>query len=116
MNISTVAAVTNIVLNGLFIEVLNDAMGAAIATDITFFVSYVLTVNVTIKLSGMKINLRRHLFMFGILTVQAVILVLTQNYFLCLFGLVLILILNIETLMWAKDKWKNLLRPQNKLN
>lgn len=110
MNISLVAAVVNVILNWFLIIVLDGPIGASIATAITFFISWVCTCIIGIKVSGIKIHWRKQLAMYAILCVQAIVIVLTKNLFLTSIGLVGILSLNWDTIVWAKDKWKQLIK------
>lgn len=113
MNISLAAAMTNIVLNWLLIEILNDAMGAAIATAITFFVSFVLNTYYGIKLSGIQIHWKKQLFMYGILCVQVFVMVVLQNQYISFLAIMIILAININTMKWAACKWRALVKPQS---
>lgn len=113
MKISFAVAGTNIVLNGLFILVLNDTMGAAIATAVTFFVNWICSVVVGIHVSGVEISWRKQLLMYGILMIQALEMILFQNAYVAFIGIVAITVLNWSTLVWAKDKWKQLFKFRN---
>lgn len=112
MHISLVVGATNIVFNWLLIMVLNDAIGAAIATAITFFISFVLNTYFGIKLSEVKIHLKKQMLMYCILCVQAFVMVILQNQFISIIGLIIILLININTIKWAANKWKVLIKPQ----
>ena len=108
MKISFVVAGMNIVLNGLFILILDDTMGAAIATAVTFFVNWICSIAVGMNVSGVRISWRKQLLMYAILTFQATEMILFQNEYVTFIGIVAIVVLNWRTLIWAKDKWKQL--------
>lgn len=109
MNISLISAVTNIILNAILIYIFNDAIGAAIATALTFFISWLCTAIVGIKISGVRIDLNKQLLMYFILFIQAMIIIKFKNMYLASFGLLMIILLNLDIIIWAKDKWKMLL-------
>lgn len=110
MTISVVAASTNIVLNYVLIKILGDAMGAAIATAFTFFVTWMLYTYEGIKCSGIKVKWKKNLIMYIVLVCQSIVIIATQNLFLCAIGLVILVALNWKNILWAKKKWKNLIR------
>lgn len=109
MAISLIAASTNMILNWLLIYILNDAMGAAIATAFTFFVSWLLTTIVATKASGIKFNLKKQIIMYIILLLQSITVNIGKLAFVPI-GVMAILVLNQDTIMWIKDKWKLLIR------
>ena len=110
MNISILAAGINLILNYLLIFLLKDAMGAAIATAITFMVSCYCTIKVSVKVSGVSINVRKQMLVYLILLTQSITIVMTQNIYITSVGFLLIILINWRTIMWAKNKWKNLIR------
>ena len=113
MRISVVAATVNIVLNWVLITVLNDAMGAAIATAVTFFVTWACTSFYAIKLSGVRIQWKRQLAMYVVLCVQATVLILVRNMYITAIGLIVIVALNWNSILWAKDKWRQLIKVRH---
>lgn len=108
MCISIIAAIMNIALNGLLIWVLDDAMGAAIATVVTFFVSWVCSTVTGMKVSGVKIQWKRQLLMYLVLTLQSAAIIKTKSALITSVGMFLIIALNWNTIIWTKDKWKQL--------
>lgn len=110
MNISIMAAMSNILLNWILIAIMHNPMGAAIATAITFFISWCCNCMIGMKLSGVNICWKKQLVMYLVLTIQSVLIISTQNAFLASAGLLGIIILNWNTIMWAKDKRKQLMR------
>lgn len=72
MAISIIAALSNSVLNYILVIVMDDAMGAAIATAFT--------------------------------------IITLQNIYIVGIGLLVIIALNWGNILWAKSKWKNLIR------
>ena len=110
MRISLLAATTNVVLNWVLIVILKDAMGAAIATLVTFFVSWVCNTIIGMKLSKVRIHWQKQLVMYILLCIQATIMIRFQNMIITSIGLLVILLINWRTFIWAKDKWKSLLK------
>lgn len=110
MTISVVAASTNIVLNYVLIKITGDAMGAAIATAFTFFVTWMLNTYEGIKCSGIKVKWKKNLIMYIVLVIQSVAIIATQNMFICAIGLVILVAINWKNILWAKKKWKSLIR------
>lgn len=109
MNISLIAASTNMVLNWILIYMLKDAMGAAIATAVTFFVSWLLTTIVATKVSGIKFNLSKQIVVYAILLFQGISIIIGNNV-VALIGAIAIILINWKTIVWAKDKWRVLLK------
>lgn len=114
MIISLTAAGINVALNWLLIKVLDDAMGAAIATAVTFFVTFSLNTFVGIKLSGLKIYWKKQLVMYVILCMQTALILLLQNQMIVFGGLIIICIVNLDTILWAKRKWREIINPKTK--
>ena len=112
MCISFIAAIMNIALNGLLIWILDDAMGAAIATAVTFFVSWACSTVTGMKVSGVKIQWKRQLLMYLILTIQSALIIKTKSALITSVGMILIIVLNWDTILWAKDKWRQLIKIQ----
>ena len=110
MLISITAALTNSVLNYVLIMIMRDAMGAAIATVFTFFVSWVLNLHEGMKRGNVRIKWEKALLMYGVLALQTVAIIISKNIFIAGIGLFLIIALNWNNIMWAKDKWKYLIK------
>ncbi|WP_337489422.1 oligosaccharide flippase family protein [[Ruminococcus] torques] len=110
MTISLIAATTNMILNYLLIEVTGDALGAAIATAFTFFVTWVLYTYQGIKCSGIKVKWKKALLMYVVLVIQAIVIITSQNILLAIIGVLVIIILNGKNIAWAKSKGMSLLR------
>ena len=110
MNISIIAALTNIVLNWILIIVYEDAMGAAIATAVTFFVSWCLNIYYAISMSNVKIRWGNQLLMYGILAGQSVVMINTADSYYTMVGLLIILFMNHKTIIWAIEKRKSIFR------
>lgn len=110
MMISFVAAGTNISLNYLLIQLIGNAVGAAIATAFTFMVSWALYTYYGMKYSGIKVRWRKAFFLYVILLIQAIMIVKTQNMFISAGGILIITVMNINSIIWAKDKWRTLLK------
>ena len=85
-------------------------MGAAIATLVTFFVSWVCNTIIGMKLSKVRIHWQKQLVMYILLCIQATIMIRFQNMIITSIGLLVILLINWRTFIWAKDKWKSLLK------
>ena len=88
--------------------ILDDAFGAALATATTFFISWILTAYQGIKISGISIDIKKQLLIYAILFLQSYIILTTKSLILAAIGLLLILLINVRTLIWARDKWKNI--------
>ncbi|MGR6836805.1 lipopolysaccharide biosynthesis protein [Syntrophomonas erecta] len=71
---TTIGAITNIVLNIILIYLIG-AMGAAIATATSYFVVWVIRLINSKKYIAIKINLKRDLFVYFILVLQAVFMI-----------------------------------------
>ena len=110
MRISLVVAGMNIILNWLFISIFNDALGAAIATAITFFTNWICSIIVGMRVSGVKISWRKQFLMYVILTMQAAEIILFKNMYVVAIGIVVIVILNWNTIVWARSKWNQLIK------
>lgn len=110
MLISITAALTNSVLNYVLIIIMRDAMGAAIATVFTFFVSWGLNLHEGMKCGNVRIKWEKALLMYGVLALQTVAIIISKNIFIAGIGLFLIIALNWNNIMWAKDKWKYLIK------
>ena len=110
MRISFVVAGMNIILNWLFISIFNDALGAAIATAITFFTNWICSIIVGMRVSGVKISWRKQFLMYVILTMQAAEIILFKNMYVVAIGIVVIVILNWNTIVWARSKWNQLIK------
>ena len=110
MTISLIAAATNVILNYVLIVILNDAMGAAIATALTFFVTWSLYTYEGMRCSNVKVKWKKALVMYFVLTFQAATIIVSQNIIIASIGLVAMLISNWNNILWAKRKWKILIR------
>ena len=110
MIISIVAALTNIILNYLLIKVTGDALGAAIATAFTFFVTWALYTYQGIKCSGIRVKWKKAILMYLVLVIQSSVIITTQNIICASIGTFMIILLNWENIIWAKSKGKSLLR------
>jgi len=106
MRISLLTAATNIVLNWVFIIIFNDAIGAAVATAVTFFVSWLCYTIVGTKLSNVKINWTKQIIMYCVLILQTVIILYSRNAILAGVGVIIILLININTIGLIKRKGK----------
>ncbi len=113
MNISILGAILNLILNFVLIYLFNDAMGAAIASTITFLVMWYFTIKISVDVSGININIKKQIIMYVILLLQAITIVLTENWVIPSFGVVAIILLNWKILVWAKDKWRDLIKIKN---
>ena len=102
--ISVFSAALNIVLNYILIILMDDAMGAAVATAITFFVYYALNVYKGIKLSGVKINLKKQAVEFVILICQCIAIVAWGSLLISGVLLLLLLSINIGNIKMALEK------------
>jgi O-antigen/teichoic acid export membrane protein len=109
MKLSFLSATINIVLNYILIIVMKDAMGAAVATAVTFFVSWLCNTIIGIKLSNVKINLGKQGIIFAILILQCFVILESKNMVIAGGLLLVILALNFENIMWAKQKGKLLM-------
>lgn len=83
---------------------------AVIATAITFMVSCYCTIKVSAKVSEVPINVRKQMLVYLILLTQSITIVMTQNIYITSIGFLLIIFINWRTIMWAKNKWKSLIR------
>ena len=110
MVISIIAALSNSILNYILIIVTNDAMGAAIATVFTFLISWILNCYEGMKSSNVRIKWKKALFMYSVLCIQAVTIISIQNICVAGIGVLTIIALNWNNILWAKSKWKNLIR------
>lgn len=108
--ISVFSAALNIVLNYILIILMDDAMGAAVATAITFFVYYAFNMYKGIKLSGVKINLKKQAFEFVILICQCLAIVTWGSLLISGVLLLLLLSINIGNIKMAVEKFTELLR------
>lgn len=110
MAISFIAAATNVILNYVLIVILNDAMGAAIATAFTFFVTWALYTYEGMKCSNVKVKWRKALIMYWVLVFQAVSIIIFQNIMIAAIGLAVMAALNWNNILWARNKWRILIR------
>ena len=107
--ISVTSAMLNIVLNYILIILMDDAMGAAVATAITFFAYYALNVYKGIKLSGVKINLKKQALEFVILICQCIAIVAWGSLLISGMLLLLLLSINIGNIKMAVEKFSKIL-------
>lgn len=98
MLINTMAALLNILLNFILIYFFKDAIGAAIATVITFFCTWLANTLVGKKISGIDANLPKCIFMYSILFLQVLILLYTESEILTFIGVLFLLAININNL------------------
>lgn len=110
MIISIIAASTNIILNYVLVVIMDDAMGAAIATAFTFFVTWILYTYEGMKWSNVKVKWKKALLMYGVLVIQAIVIISSQNIFFAMIGIVILFILNWKNILWAKHKWRSLIQ------
>lgn len=103
-------AVINIVLNYVFILVMDDAMGAAVATAITFFVSWCLNTYKGIRLSHIRLKLKKQIFIFAVLVVQSIVNIYVKNIIWSGCFLAVILVCNIENIQFFIVKSKKLIK------
>ena len=85
-------------------------MGAAIATVFTFLISWILNCYEGMKSSNVRIKWKKALFMYSVLCIQAVTIISIQNICVAGIGVLTIIALNWNNILWAKSKWKNLIR------
>lgn len=109
MAISLTAAATNVILNYVLVVMLDDAMGAAVATAFTFFVTWGLYTYEGMKCSNIKIKWKKALMMYCVLIFQAVAIIVFENIFIAAIGLVILTVLNWNNILWAKSKWRSLI-------
>lgn len=98
MVINISAALLNMLLNFIMINIFKDAIGAAVATAVTFFLSWLANTIIGGKLSGLNYNIGKCLIMFFILVVQILIIYFTQNTIIASVGILFIVVIN----------WKNI--------
>lgn len=94
MIINIAAALLNMLLNFIMIKIFNDALGAAIATAFTFFLSWFANTMIGSKLGGLKSHIGKCLLMFFILILQILIILFTQNTLITSTGIFVIIIIN----------------------
>ena len=58
----------------------------------------------------MRIKWKKALFMYSVLCIQAVTIISIQNICVAGIGVLTIIALNWNNILWAKSKWKNLIR------
>ena len=87
----------------------DDAMGAAVATAFTFFVTWGLYTYEGMKCSNIKIKWKKALMMYCVLIFQAVAIIVFENIFIAAIGLVILTVLNWNNILWAKSKWRSLI-------
>lgn len=97
MIINIAAALLNMLLNFIMIKIFKDAIGAAIATAFTFFLSWFANTKIGSKLSGLKSHIGKCLLMFFILILQIIIILFTQSTISSSVGILVIIVIN----------WKN---------
>lgn len=102
--VSLASAGINIVLNYVLIVIMDDAMGAAVATAVTFFVYYALNMYKGIKLSGVKINLGLQAFNFLILIGECVAVLIWESMFLSAVLFAILLVANRSSIKMAVEK------------
>ena len=60
--------------------------------------------------SGVNISWRKQFLMYVILTMQAAEIILFKNMYVVAIGIVVIVILNWNTIVWARSKWNQLIK------
>lgn len=110
MFIALTSAICNLVLNYIFITVMKDAIGAAVATAVTFLISWTLYTFLGMKYSGVKIYWKKHIFSFLILFLQIMILFVTKNMWFTGIGTIGIVCINWKNILFLKEKKISLFR------
>lgn len=108
--ISTVTAITNIVLNYVLIVWSHDAMGAAVATAVTSMLSFGINFWIGIKLSGVRVPMMKHFIIYAFLIIQSIMIICTQNVALCFIMTVILIAADWKNCIWAYEKGKHALQ------
>lgn len=103
MRISIINTLLNIALNFSLLYIIKDPFGVVISTLITFIISFSITSYIGCKLSNVQINIKKLLLSVMILILQSLVICKTENIFLTGIGILLIIIVNFNILIWAKD-------------
>ncbi len=102
--LSMLSSVINLILNYILIVCFKDAMGAAVATAITFFVSYSFDLYYAIKIGKVNPKVFKQLVTFCILIIQAILMIITENVIISIGICILILVINVDNIRFAIQK------------
>lgn len=102
--ISVVAAITNIVLNFVLIKLFNSAMGAAVATVITYFVYWCMNIYKGLQLSHIRINLKKQILVLFVLVLQSIAIIVYHSTIVAGILFIILLLINWSSLKWAVKK------------
>lgn len=86
-------AIVNIILNFALIKIFG-VMGAAIATADGYFIMWITRIKPVLKEYPFLINWRKKVILIVILILETIGLVLFQNYLICIFCVILMLVIN----------------------
>ncbi len=107
LNISIITALLNVSLNWILISITRSPLGAAIATCLSFFVTYALNYKKSKNVSNIDFHTGKQLLMFIILCLQSALSITNESPVTSSFiSLVLIAILNYKLLKYFFSKFK----------
>lgn len=95
---TVIGAVVNIVLNFILIYYIG-AMGAAIATACGYLVMWVTRIRIVMRDYPFKVKWLKQVMMYLLLIIESTIMVVLQNYALCICIMVLMCLLNFKEIM-----------------
>lgn len=107
LNISIITALLNVSLNWILISITRSPLGAALATCLSFFVTYALNYKKSKNVSNIDFHTGKQLLMFIILCLQSALSITNESPVTSSFiSLVLIAILNYKLLKYFFSKFK----------
>lgn len=107
LNISIITALLNVSLNWILISITRSPLGAALATCLSFFVTYALNYKKSKNVSNIDFHTGKQLLMFIILCLQSALSITNESPVTSSFiSLVLIAILNYKLLKYFFIKFK----------
>lgn len=105
---SIYSAFINVILNAILINLIG-IQGAAIATAISYFVSWIYNTVQARKLCDFSVDWKKHIFMYLLLVVEALIVLYCKNYWISGFVVIIILIICRKNAIQVIDQLKEMI-------
>ena len=102
--VSVATAIINSILNYVLIRYTGTAMGAAVATAVTAALNWAISLFNAFRLGKIKVPMVKHSMIFIILIVESIIIIKSQNVFICMALALIVLLMNIKNCREVLDK------------
>lgn len=94
---TVIGAVSNIALNYILIKEIGP-LGAAIATAVGYFIMWITRIFSVNELFSFYVSWKKHIVLFSLLIIQAIVMVKYENIYLCVILFLFIVIINLKTI------------------